>query len=1484
MNIIKKLLSLLLCVCVVLSVVGNSVYVNADTEPVWYNACEIAGTVTRTNEVMIRVSINGEGQTLHVSFPTTGGVRITLASDGFFSPEALCDIETVSNENSILTVRAPESGAAISIDRSVKPWRINILNSAGGKAAVFSGEDMLFGYRSGVLSQVKLQSAIRDNEYFYGLGERFDNFILNGTSVDLWNRDSWSKDGTAYKNLPILNSTYGYMLFFNTAYQATADIGDTQSDRYSLEFKGPKFDFYIFAGERDKINKEYTALTGRSFLPPEWAFRYWAGEASLYWESQGADKSVELLEDVLNGYKNYGITDIAALFGESTLYKYPRSFELLKPSGTRLLAWANPFVLFPNLSEMFPDKSTDPTENALPRLRVPDKSEYTDSDVIDFTHPLAEQVIEEQWSKAIDDGIHGLMIDYCEYVPIDSVSYNGTLGAEYHNQYTYDYARTFYELFSSRLDNDFILYSRSAAAGSQKYAALFSGDQTSDFDGLTRAVKALLSISSCGFSTWGSDIGGLGVPQSSEVFMRWTQFAAMSPLMKLHGQGPSDPWNFSDEAQQSFLTHYWLRENLIKKIYSSAVEATVSGKPMSSSMAAAFEKQQNLLTVDDQFLFCDDLLVCPVLEAGALSRNVALPLGNWTDIWTGEIISGGRTVKADAPITHSPIYIRSGAAIPIEVSTETLVLADPIAEESGATDALLVTAPDGSRTGVYRESETESTQFVLQASAKNAFTISADKTQTERIVLAYGIDADQVFVDSRPLTALSSVPTDESTAGFYNGEKGAVIRTDADWSHIEIVVKSVSFGEDEKLPDMTEKPQSTFLANNDNLAETVCIDVPDEKDFDIFHTVTAADGQTVMTATSFSDRFNVLNGYIQHIWDMGSVNFASESKNVLTTALYNKKKYRNFEVSVEFKGTLNVAGNASAMIVFGVEDPISAPTRENGGFLIRLEKSGNSVLSGFSDGVYKEISDTADYRTLGNFKNNWDNWYKLTVRVSDGIATVTVDPMIAGYQPYSYSYELGADYSGGFIGFAANCQISKYRNIQIKDLGGEVRMDTCLTLIGDQNTEYLFDAFYGSNADEEGLEHKAVSDAFAVKSTISHTEGDVISEWSLQDKDITTAIYTVKSYRDFELKVKMSGSMGESANGYYWPMLVFGVEDPTDWVNKGGGGFCVGTYNEGNTFLKGCMDGEFKTLVDPTKRNDSEQRAQNGYFVGNNYSWWYLTVRVEDKKATVTVEPGYYWGDGESWSYSYTYKLPQNYKGGYIGFGSTAVQSNFWSMQIKDLGGEVFLNGDIELSDTKAVDYLFEQNGEKTLFKQEYYTNFEAGLEIAGKTDVLYFGADADKKSFKVYVCQDGSISFEGTVNKTAVALNDGVSRPEINEDFSLKINVFGYEATVVISDRSGKEYRSIFRLGKEYCGGNVGFSTGNTTSRFYVIDYGKKYFSSLLAGDCDINGSLDAQDLRLMRKLLIGKLKKTVSLESDINWDGQTDIRDLVALKKAVA
>jgi len=110
-----------------------------------------------------------------------------------------------------------------------------------------------------------------------------------------------------------------------------------------------------------------------------------------------------------------------------------------------------------------------------------------------------------------------------------------------HNFYYYDYQRTVSEVFREKRGNDFILYARGAAPGTQRWVGQFAGDHPANFNGLKHVLTGALNLCACGYSNWGSDLGGyFGFPQPA-VYMRWFQFGCFSPLMRPHGTAPRDP-------------------------------------------------------------------------------------------------------------------------------------------------------------------------------------------------------------------------------------------------------------------------------------------------------------------------------------------------------------------------------------------------------------------------------------------------------------------------------------------------------------------------------------------------------------------------------------------------------------------------------------------------------------------------------------------------------------------------------------------------------------------------------------------------------------------------------------------------------------------------------------------------------------------------------------------------------------------------------
>ncbi|CAM5699986.1 Glycosyl hydrolase OS=Streptomyces glaucescens OX=1907 GN=SGLAU_05580 PE=3 SV=1 [Streptomyces glaucescens] len=309
----------------------------------------------------------------------------------------------------------------------------------------------------------------------------------------------------------------------------------------------------------------------------------------------------------------------------------------------------------------------------------------------DATNPQAREFV---WSRVRDNylvpyGIKAFWLDACEpeLKPgfQENLRYWAGPGLEVGNLYPAENARTFYEGLKDSGEDEIITLNRSAWAGSQRYgAALWSGDIGTDFATLRRQIAAGLNTALSGIPWWNTDIGGFhgGDPDEKEyreVMVRWFQFGALSPLMRLHGfrepgmplgpemtGGPNEVWSYGEEAGAILERYLRLRERLKPYVLQAMREAHEEGLPVMRPLFLEFPEDQAAWSVDDAYLFGRDLLVAPVLTAGATARTAYLPAGGtWTDAWTGETYEGGAAVTVDAPLDRIPLFLRDGARLPV---------------------------------------------------------------------------------------------------------------------------------------------------------------------------------------------------------------------------------------------------------------------------------------------------------------------------------------------------------------------------------------------------------------------------------------------------------------------------------------------------------------------------------------------------------------------------------------------------------------------------------------------------------------------------------------------------------------------------------------------------------------------------------------------------------------------------------------------------
>jgi alpha-D-xyloside xylohydrolase len=156
----------------------------------------------------------------------------------------------------------------------------------------------------------------------------------------------------------------------------------------------------------------------------------------------------------------------------------------------------------------------------------------------------------------------------------------------------------------------------------------------------------------------------------AELNTRWLEYAAFCPLMRVHGQFPfREMWEFGGDNSPAFraqLKFDRLRYRLLPYIYSLAGGVTHDGGTLMRALVMDFPGDKKAREIGDQFMFGQALLVNPVTEYKARSREVYLPkAAGWYDFWTGARLAGGETVDAPAPYDTLPLYVKAGSIVPI---------------------------------------------------------------------------------------------------------------------------------------------------------------------------------------------------------------------------------------------------------------------------------------------------------------------------------------------------------------------------------------------------------------------------------------------------------------------------------------------------------------------------------------------------------------------------------------------------------------------------------------------------------------------------------------------------------------------------------------------------------------------------------------------------------------------------------------------------
>jgi sulfoquinovosidase len=356
--------------------------------------------------------------------------------------------------------------------------------------------------------------------------------------------------------------------------------------------------------------------------------------------------------------------------------KLPDQIAKLKARDIRFLGYVNPYLATDG------PQYAEAARLGYLALKLDGDAPYAvdfgefDAGVVDFTNPYAAAWFSEEiiGKQMLDFGLDGWMADFGEYLPIDLKLHAGS-PKYHHNLWPVHWAKVNADAVASRgRTGDALFFMRAGFTGVQQYCPLlWAGDQSVDFsrhDGIGTVITAALSAGLVGNAYSHSDVGGYtslhGNVRTEELMYRWYELGAFTPVMRTHeGNRPDD--NLQIDSTPELLRGFarWSRVHaaLAPWVRHLCDEASATGLPAQRALFLHYPDDRATFTIQDQYLYGADLMVAPVIEEGAVSREVYLPgdeATRWVHIWTGARFAPGR-YTVEAPIGEPPVFWRAGS-------------------------------------------------------------------------------------------------------------------------------------------------------------------------------------------------------------------------------------------------------------------------------------------------------------------------------------------------------------------------------------------------------------------------------------------------------------------------------------------------------------------------------------------------------------------------------------------------------------------------------------------------------------------------------------------------------------------------------------------------------------------------------------------------------------------------------------------------------
>ena len=424
--------------------------------------------------------------------------------------------------------------------------------------------------------------------------------------------------------------------------------------------------FMAYGDDYRKALRDFTVFAGKMPLPPRFTFGYWW---SRYWAY--SDKELRTLVEKFDAYDipldvlvvdmDWHYTDPGrggwtGWTWNRSIFPDPEKFmKHMKEKGLKITLNLHPADGFDHYEWCYPALAESLGKKAGDKRRIgwvnSDKS-FMSSMFENVMHPMQEQGVDFWW------------LDWQQHV------YDAEM-PKLHNTWWINYC--YFSDMQRHGDKRPLLYHRWGGLGNHRYQVGFSGDATITWKSLEFQPYFTATASNVLYGYWSHDIGGhLGDSIDPEMYTRWLQFGALSPVMRTHssksGSLNKEPWVFEEKYTDVIRQTVRQRYRMVPYIYTMARKGYDEGLSLCRPMYYDYPRCQEAYDFRSQYMFGDDMLIAPVTspadENGYASVDVWLPEGRWYELHSGTLLTGGQVIKARFALDEYGIYIKAGSILP----------------------------------------------------------------------------------------------------------------------------------------------------------------------------------------------------------------------------------------------------------------------------------------------------------------------------------------------------------------------------------------------------------------------------------------------------------------------------------------------------------------------------------------------------------------------------------------------------------------------------------------------------------------------------------------------------------------------------------------------------------------------------------------------------------------------------------------------------